>query len=98
MINFIPMQISIPTKSFDRSPTLDTVFMVEKTIEKYSGEFDRTALWKKLPKKVMWQTYLTILDYLQDINKIAIDSESHVGYIWNPELAKKLSKRKEIDV
>ena len=55
---------------FIRSPTLDTVLMIEKTIEKYSGEFNRTQLWKKLPKKVMWQTYLIVLDYLETINKI----------------------------
>ena len=59
---------------FVRSPTLDTVLMVEKTIEKYSGEYNRTNLWKNLPKKVMWQTYLVILEYLESINKIAITS------------------------
>ena len=83
---------------FVRSPTLDTVIMVEKTIDKYSGEFNRTELWKKLPRKVMWQTYLVILDYLQEINKIAIDRKRKIGYIWNPALAKKLARRKEIDV
>ncbi|MEK6912961.1 MAG: hypothetical protein AABX26_03340 [Nanoarchaeota archaeon] len=77
-----------------RSPTLDTVLMIERTIEKYSAEFNRTELWKKLPKKVMWQTYLTVLDYLQVINKVAIANNGIVVYIWNPELAKKLSKRK----
>ena len=41
------------TNLLARSPTLDTVLMVEKTIEDYSGEFNRTDLWKKLPKKVM---------------------------------------------
>ena len=83
---------------YGRSPTLDTVIMVEKSIEKYSGEFNRTELWKKLPKKVMWQTYVLILDYLQDINKIAIDRNGKIGYIWNPDLARKLSKRKEIKI
>ncbi|MEK6871772.1 MAG: hypothetical protein AABX16_02615 [Nanoarchaeota archaeon] len=83
---------------FIRSPTLDTVLMVEKIIEKYSGESNKTEIWKKLPKKVMWQTYLVILDYLQSINKIAIDSEGKIGYIWNPDLAKKFSKRKRIKV
>jgi len=77
-----------------RSPTLDTVLMVERTIKKYSGEFNRTEIWKKLPKKVMWQTYLIILDYLQSINKIAIDIRGIIGYIWNPEIAKKFMKRK----
>ena len=77
-----------------RSPTLDTVLMVERTIKKYSGEFNRTEIWKKLPKKVMWQTYVIILDYLQSINKIAIDSRGIIGYIWSPEIAKKFMKRK----
>jgi len=77
-----------------RSPTLDTVLMVERTIKKYSGEFNRTEIWKKLPKKVMWQTYLIILDYLQSINKIAIDIRGIIGYIWSPEIAKKFMKRK----
>jgi hypothetical protein len=81
---------------YARSPTLDTVIMVEKSIERYSGEFNRTELWKKLPKKVMWQTYVIILDYLQDINKVAIDQKGKIGYIWNPALAKMLRDRKEI--
>ena len=45
-----------------RSPTLDTVYMVEETIEKYSGEYNQTQIWKKIPRKVMWQTLRIILD------------------------------------
>ena len=78
---------------FERSPTLTTVQMVEKTIGNFSGEFNKTQLWKKLPKKVMWQTYLVVLDYLQEINKIAVDGGGKIGYIWNPALAKKLRER-----
>ena len=85
-----------PGNPFVRSPTLDTVLMVEKTIEEHSGEFNRTELWKKLPKKVMWQTFLVILEYLESINKIAIDREGHIAWIWNPTLLKKLMSRKEI--
>ncbi|HLD55267.1 MAG TPA: hypothetical protein VJB35_03325 [Candidatus Nanoarchaeia archaeon] len=87
------MQILQKRNIFARSPTLDTVVMVEKTIEKYSGEFGKTEIWKKLPKKVMWQTYLLVIDYLLEINKIAIDRNGILGYIWNPKLAKILSKR-----
>ncbi len=90
------MQVQIQKNPFVRSPTLDTVLMVEKTIDKYSGDYNRTELWKKLPKKVMWQTYLVVLDYLQDINKIAIDKMGKIAYIWNPSLAKKLAGRKDI--
>jgi len=81
-----------------RSPTLSTVIMVEKTIEEKSGECNRTGLWKNLPKQVMWQTFLVILDYLETTNKIAFDKEGKIAYIWNPALAKKLSSRKEIDI
>lgn len=77
-----------------RSPTLETVLMVERVIEEYSGEFNRTELWKKLPKKVMWQTYLVVLNYLQGINKVAISKEGVLVYIWSPESAKKFTNRK----
>ena len=83
---------------FTRSPTLDTVLMVERTIEKHSGEYTRTEFWRKLPKKVMWQTYLVILDYLESINKIATDKNEKIAYLWNPTLAKKLRERKEIRI
>ncbi|VVB84125.1 Uncharacterised protein [uncultured archaeon] len=81
---------------FARSPTLSTVLMVEKAIEEYSGEFNKTELWKKLPKKVMWQTYLVVLDYLENINKIGFDRNGTIAYIWNPLLTKRLSKIREI--
>ena len=84
------------TKQINRSPTLDTVLMIEQTIEKYSGTYNKTQLWKQLPKKVMWQTYMTSLKYLESINKIAFDKNDHIAYIWNPELARKLSNRPEI--
>lgn len=83
------------TNLIARSPRLETVLMVEKMVEEYSGEFNRTELWKKLPKKVMWQTYLVILNYLQSVNKIAISKEGILVYIWSPEIAKKFMKRKK---
>ena len=92
------MQTQILKNPFVRSPTLDTVMMVEGFIEGHSGELNRTELWKSLPRQVMWQTYLVILDYLESINKIAVDKHDKVAYIWNPTLAKKLKLRKEINV
>jgi len=88
--------MEIQVSPFVRSPTLDTVLMVERTIEKYSGEFNRTEIWKKLPRKVMWQTYLVILEYLENINKIAFDKEEKIAYIWSPEVAKRFTNRKPI--
>ena len=71
-------------KQLQRSPRLDTVLMVEGFIKEYSGEFKVYQLWKHLPRKVMYQTYKIILSYLLDINKIAVDSEGKIGYIWSP--------------
>lgn len=77
-----------------RSPNLDTVNMVEKTIVEYSGELKRTQLWEKLPRKVMWHTFTIILDYLTEINKIVISDNGIITYIWNPKLAGKVKTRK----
>lgn len=71
-----------------RSPIFKTVKMVEEIIHKYSGEFKKTQLWQKLPRKVMWPTYLVILEYLEEINRIVISANGVITYIWNPELAK----------
>lgn len=92
------MQTQVLKNPFVRSPTLDTVLMVEKAIEKDSGEYNRTEIWKHLPKQVMWQTFLVVLDYLRSINKIAFDKEGKIAYIWNPKLTKLLRPRKEVIV
>ncbi len=73
------------------SPTLDSVLMVEKTIEKYSQEFGKYQLWKKLPKKMMYQTFCVILDYLEKSGKIMIDKrDGIVIWTWNPEGIRRL--------
>jgi len=77
-----------------RSPTLETVKMVEEVIKKYSGEFKKTQIWEKLPRKVMWPTYLIILDYLEEINKVITSDNGVITYIWNLELARKVGFRK----
>ena len=81
-----------------RSPTLQTVLMVEKFIDLNSGEYKKTELWKSLPRKVMWQTFQIIMEYLESINKIVYDKEGYVVYIWNPEFSKKIKKRPEIKI
>ena len=64
--------------------------MVEKTVQKYSQECGKYQLWKKLPKKMMYQTFQTILDYLENSGKILIDKEGVVIWTYNPEQIRKL--------
>ena len=92
------MQREIERSPFARAPTLGTVLMVEKTIEKHSGEFNRTEIWKRLPRKVMWQTYLVVIDYLQSVNKVALADNGVLVYIWSPEAGKRFAKRKSIEI
>ena len=77
-----------------RSPTLETVKMVELTIDEHSGEFNKTQIWEKLPKKIMWPTYTTIVNYLEEINKIIISDNGVITWIWDPEFAEKMRHRK----
>lgn len=77
-----------------RSPRLETIMMVENFIKENSGEFKKTELFNKLPKKIMWGTFNVILKYLWETNKIGIDRDDYVVYIWNPELAKRFINRK----
>ena len=90
------MQLLQKRNSNARSPTLQTVLMVERFIDDNSGEYKKTKLFKKLPKKVMWQTFQIIMEYLESIHKIAYDNQGYVVYIWNPELADKVKDMPEI--
>ena len=72
------------------SPTLESVLMVEKTIQKYSQECGKYQLWKKLPKKMMYQTFQIILDYLEKSGKIIIDKDGCIIWTYNPQMIKKI--------
>ena len=81
-----------------RSPTLQTVLMVENFINENSGELKKTELFNSLPKKVMWQTFQVIMDYLERNLKIVYDNEGYVVYIWNPEFYEKIKDRPAIKI
>jgi len=77
-------------------PQLDTVLMVEEFIKENGGEYKKRSLWEHLPKKMMYQTFCVIFDYLSASNKIAVDKEGKVCWIWNPVLVQKLLNRPEL--
>ena len=86
------------TNNVARSPTLQTVLMVERFIDENSGEYKKTELFNNLPKKVMWQTFQVIMEYLERSYKITIEKDGRVVYIWNPEFYNKVRNRPEIKV
>lgn len=77
-----------------RSPRLETVEMVESFIKENSGEYRKTELFQKLPKKMMWGTFNVVLQYLWKNNKIGMDNKGFIVYIWNPDLIERLKNRK----
>ena len=85
MYQMIYMQeqiLKFKPRTIDRSPRLDTILMVEKML-----------FWKLLPKKVMWTTYTTILDYLEYSGKIHIEEDKTVTWLWNPSKIEELKKK-----
>jgi hypothetical protein len=86
----------LQTLTIQRSPRLETILMTEEFIREHSGEFRRRSLWEHLPKKMMYQTFSTIMNYLEYSGKIAFDKERKVGWIYNPALVKKYLKREDL--
>jgi len=80
-------------QTFLHSPTLETVVMVEKTVQKYSGENGKYQIWEKLPRKMMYQTFQTVIDYLLESNKIVIDRNGKIVWIWDPEGVRKILQK-----
>ena len=78
------------------SPQLDTIRMVEEFIQEHSGEYKRRALWENLPKKMMYQTFKTIIEYLLESGKIASDSRGAICWIHDPDMVRKYAMREDL--
>ena len=72
-----------------RYPRLDTVLMVEEAIQKARHYPTKAELLRSLPKKIMYRTFNTILDYLEYSGKIYIDKDGGIVWIWDPEGVRK---------
>jgi len=74
-------------KSVLHEPQLDTILMVEKAIKDAESYPTKKELWKSLPKKVQYQTFNRILDYLESSNKIMFN-DRQIVWIFpdNPKL------------
>lgn len=80
-------------RNLDRLPRLDTILMVEKTLYKYRSDKTITQIWHLLPKKVMWTTFVTILDYLEYSGKVIIEGDKTVTWLWDPRGIQELKKK-----
>jgi len=74
-------------------PKLDTILMVEKAIKDAVEYLSRMELWRSLPRKIQYQTFKRILEYLEASNKIVFNDGR---IVWvaadNPKLKKLLEE------
>ncbi|HLD02202.1 MAG TPA: hypothetical protein VJC07_00695 [Candidatus Nanoarchaeia archaeon] len=79
-------QIKLKDRGYgeQRYPNLGTMMMVEETLMNADGEMTIAELKRKLPKQVMHQTLMLILDYLNYSNKILLH-DNKVLWIYNPD-------------
>ncbi|MGD9275647.1 MAG: hypothetical protein PVJ67_00580 [Candidatus Pacearchaeota archaeon] len=73
-------------------PRLDTILMIEEAIKNSEDYPTKMQLWKSLPKKIQYQTFKLILQYLEESNKIMFH-EDKIIWVYNPELIKNLHEQ-----
>ncbi len=92
-MNMMTKLLEFKPKKLDRAPRLDTILMVEKALFQHRSDKTITEIWHLLPKKVMWTTFVTILDYLEYSGKIYIEKDKTVSWLWDPEALEKWKKK-----
>ncbi|MFA5382342.1 MAG: hypothetical protein WC356_04190 [Candidatus Micrarchaeia archaeon] len=81
-------------KEILRYPRLDTVLMVEESIKNAKKYKTKKELLESLPKEIMYQTFNTILNYLEYSGKILIDKDGAIIWTWDPEGIKKIKENR----
>lgn len=64
-------------------PKLNSILMVEKAIQDSKDYLTKMQLWKSLPKKMQYQTFKLILDYLEKSNKIMFEEDKIIWIFAN---------------
>ena len=62
-------------------PNMATVLMVQKTIKESDEPLKKMELYKAVPKSMRYQTFVRILEYLENHNQIAYDNEGRIVWI-----------------
>ena len=74
-------------------PRLDTIQMVEQAIKSDKTFSSKNQLWRSLPKQVQYPTLLTILDYLEQSNKIMYEKDGTIVWTFVDSAAARKSLR-----
>jgi len=63
-------------------PRLDTVMMIEGAIRSAKEYPTKAELLRRLPKKVMYQTFNFVLEYLLQSNKIIVTKDGRIVWVF----------------
>ena len=92
------MARQITVQKLEHAPTLNTVLMVEHTLKNMKESAVKIAeIKRRLPRQINHNTLMTILEYLEDSNKIAFGLK---GITWihntNTNLRRAIAKGLEL--
>jgi len=79
-------------------PRLDTVMMIEDAIRSAKEYPTKAELLRRLPKKVMYQTFNLVLEYLQRSNKIIVTKDGRIVWVFadSEKLRRLLAESKKV--
>ena len=69
--------------------------MIENFIEENSGGYSKKTLYKKFSGTVSLKEFNEIIKKLFDSDKVLIDREGKICWVWNPELIKEINENKK---
>ncbi len=89
---------ALPEKPVLHYPRLDTILMIEGAIKGAEEYPTKAELLRSLPKKIMYQTFNLVLDYLQDSKKVIVTKDGRVVWVFadSAKLRKLLSEGKRL--
>lgn len=92
------MSILMQEQKLEHSPTLNTVLMVENTLQNMDKSIISIAdLKRKLPKQVNHNTLKIILGYLEESNKIAVTLKG-ITWVHNPNQKLRMAINKGLEL
>lgn len=56
--------------------------MIEKALKRVRQCKSRVRLWKRLPRKVMYQTFSLVLRYLEESRKIRVGKKGVITWVF----------------
>jgi len=63
------------------------ILMVEKFIDKHTGDFKIRELFKNIPLRISWNYFKKIINHLLESRKIVYDSKNYLGYVWEENIS-----------